>query len=223
MSSWFRDPKQLVDDKKILEFWPTNIQTSAQRVNAGSRFIIYAACIHYLIKRDVRIFVLAATALGVLYVMDRSGMVKECATWGVERYETIGDACQLPTRDNPMANVLMGDEPNRLPACKYETVKADVDAFIVGDTPFGPARSRSTLPMYQQNALARQFVSGPVTTIPGDQTKFAEYLYGKKGAPMCKSDGSMCDPNARGVQLEAFAGLDPNGDARRTATRPRST
>ena len=43
MSSWFRDPKQLVDDKKILEFWPTNIQTSAQRVNAGSRFIIYGA------------------------------------------------------------------------------------------------------------------------------------------------------------------------------------
>ena len=23
MSSWFRDPKQLVDNKKIFEFWPT--------------------------------------------------------------------------------------------------------------------------------------------------------------------------------------------------------
>ena len=73
MSSWFQDPKQLVDNKKIFEFWPTNLQSSAQRVNAGSRFIIYAACIHYLINRDVRIFVLAGTALGVLYVMERSG------------------------------------------------------------------------------------------------------------------------------------------------------
>lgn len=214
MSSWFSDPKQLVDDKKILEFWPTNAQTSAQRVNAGSRFIIYAACIHYLIKRDVRIFVLAATALGVLYVMDRSGMVKECAHSSTEYYEGVGDSCQLPSRDNPMANVLMGDDPNRLPACDYETVRNDANSFIKGDMAFGPARSRSTLPKYQENALARQFVSAPVTTIPGDQTKFAEYLYGKKGAPMCKSDGSVCDPNARGVQLEAFAGLDPNGDKR---------
>jgi hypothetical protein len=39
-------------------------------------------------------------------------------------------------------------------------------------------------------------------------------LYGKKGAPMCKSDGTMCNPNARGVQLDAFAGLDPSGDKR---------
>lgn len=214
MSSWFQDPKQLVDDKKVLEFWPTNIQSSADRVNAGSRFIIYAASVHYLIKRDVRIFVLAATALGVLYVMERAGMVKEGVSRGVEYYENIGDACQRPTRDNPMANVLMGDDPNRNQACLYPSVRADADAFVVGETPFGPARSRSTLPKYQQNALSRQFVSAPVTTVGGDQTGFAEWLYGKKGAPMCKSDGSLCSPNARGTQLEAFAGLQPNGDRR---------
>lgn len=214
MSSWFQDPKQLVNDKKVLEFWPTNIQSSADRVNAGSRFIIYAACIHYLIKRDARIFVLAATALGVLYVMERSGMVKEGVPRGIEYYENIGDACQMPTRDNPMANALIGDDPNKLQACAYPSVRADVDSFVVGDTPFGPARSRSSLPLYQQNALSRQFVSAPVTTVGSDQTGFAEWLYGKKNAPMCKSDGSVCNPDARGVQLEAFAGLDPNGDKR---------
>jgi hypothetical protein len=214
MSSWFQDPKQLVRSDKILEFWPTNVQSSAQRVNAGSRFIIYAACIHYLIKRDVRIFVLASTAIGVLYVMERSGMVKEGVVGSTEFYTNGNDACQLPTSDNPMANVLMGDDPNRRAACSYPTVRADVDSFVVGDTPFGPARSRSTMPMYQQNALARQFVSAPVSSIPGDQTKFAEWLYGKKNSPMCKSDGSVCNPDARGVQLEAFAGLDPNGDKR---------
>ena len=214
MSSWFQDPKQLVDDKKVLEFWPTNVQSSADRVNAGSRFIIYAASVHYLIKRDVRIFVLAATALGVLYVMERSGMVKEGVPRGVEYYENIGDVCQRPSRDNPMANVLIGDDPNRNQACSYPSVRADADAFVVGETPFGPARSRSALPKYQQNALSRQFVTAPVSTVGGDQTGFAEWLYGKKGAPMCKSDGSVCTPNARGTQLEAFAGLQPNGDRR---------
>tara|TARA_B100000073_G_scaffold86289_1_gene67061 strand:- start:1645 stop:2292 length:648 start_codon:yes stop_codon:yes gene_type:complete len=214
MSSWFQDPKQLVDNNKIFEFWPTILQSSAERVNAGSRFIIYAACIHYLINRDVRIFVLAGTALGVLYVMERSGMVKNGVPRGAEYYEGVGDSCQLPTRDNPMANVLIGDRGDRLPACSYPSVRSDVDTLVVGDTQFGPARSRSTLPKYQQNALARQFVTSSVTTIPGDQTKFAEWLYGKKNAPMCKSDGSMCDPNMRGVQLEAFAGLQPNSDRR---------
>jgi len=214
MSSWFRDPKHLVDDKKILEFWPSSAQSPAERVNAGSRFIIYAACIHYLIKRDVRIFILAGTALGVLYVMDKAGMVKECPTGGTEFYEGVNNSCQLPTRDNPMANVLMGDEPNRYRACSQETVKVDVDSFITGSIQYGQSRSRATLPKYKQNAFSRQFVSGPVTTVPGDQTAFAELLYGKKGAPMCKSDGTMCNPNARGVQLDAFAGLDPSGDKR---------
>jgi len=37
---------------------------------------------------------------------------------------------------------------------------------------------------------------------------------------MCKSDGEFCDPDARGVQLEAFGGLDDSGAARRTASRP---
>lgn len=208
MSSWFEDPKQLVRSDKVLEFWPTNMHTSAQRVNAGSRFIIYAASIHYLIKRDIRIFVLAATALGVLYVMERAGMIKEGVA---EFYSNDDTTCHKPTKDNPLANPLIGEDPTRPPACSYSSVRSDVDAFVVGDTPFGPARSRSSMPVYQQNAVSRQFVS---VTVPGDQTKFAEWLYGKKNAPMCKTDGSVCDPNARGVQLEAFAGLDPNGDKR---------
>jgi hypothetical protein len=210
MSSWFNDPKQLVRTDKVPEFWPTKLQSSAERVNAASRFIIYAACVHYIIKRDVRVFILAATALSVLYIMEKSQMVKG----GTEYYNTVNNNCQLPTRDNPMSNYLMGDNPERPGACAYPDVSTQVDNMVVGNTPFGPARSRSTLPKYQQNAVSRQFVSSPVTTAVSDQTGFAEWLYGRKNQPMCKSDPTMCDPNARGVQLEAFAGLDPNGDKR---------
>ena len=52
MASWFEDPKQLVRVDKVHEFWPSKSQTSADRVNASARFIIYASCIIYLIKRD---------------------------------------------------------------------------------------------------------------------------------------------------------------------------
>ena len=71
------------------------------------------------------------------------------------------------------------------------------------------------MPQQQRKAAARQFVTGPVTTIPGDQTGFAEWCYGKKFSPMCKSDPSVCDPDSRGVQLDVFGGLATNGDRRR--------
>ena len=77
MTSWFEDPKQLVRVEKVHEFWPSKAQSSADRVNASARFIIYATCIIYLIRRDPRIFVLGATALGVLYIMEKSNMVKD--------------------------------------------------------------------------------------------------------------------------------------------------
>ena len=63
MKAWFDDPKQLIKQKSILEFWPNKNQTPEQRINAASRFIIYAASIIYIIRRDPRIFILAGTVL----------------------------------------------------------------------------------------------------------------------------------------------------------------
>ena len=38
---WFEDPRQLIRQDKISQFWPNNKQTPAERVNSASRFIIY--------------------------------------------------------------------------------------------------------------------------------------------------------------------------------------
>ena len=213
MVSLFEDPKQVVRSDKVTEFWPTSQQTTAERVNATARFVIYATCILYLIRRDIRIFILGATVLSVLYVMEKSKMIKGKK----EKKETYVPECQLPTVDNPMANVLMSDfdgRPDRPSACRYDTVRDEVNDMLSGRIPYGPQKSRSPMPDAQRNAFSRQFVSGPVTSIPGDQTAFAEWLYGEKGAPICKSDPTLCSPNARGVQLEAFGGLASNDDKR---------
>lgn len=213
MVSLFEDPKQVVRSDKVTEFWPTSQQTTAERVNATARFVIYATCILYLIRRDIRIFILGATVLSVLYVMEKSKMIKGKK----EKKETYVPECQLPTVDNPMANVLMSDfdgRPDRPSACRYDTVRDEVNDMLSGRIPYGPQKSRSPMPDAQRNAFSRQFVSGPVTSIPGDQTAFAEWLYGEKGAPICKSDPTLCSPDARGVQLEAFGGLASNDDKR---------
>ena len=124
----------------------------------------------------------------------------------------------MPNEHNPMANVLLTDitdDPERASACFYPTVKGHVKYFGDDRVQYDGGRSRTSLPRFQKNAAARQFVTMPVSSIPGDQTAYAEWLYGAKFGPMCKAgDMSACDPNARGAQLEAFRGLSTAGDTR---------
>lgn len=212
MTAWFDEPQQLIRSDQISQFWPTSEQTPEDRINAASRFVIYVSCLIYLIRRDPRVFILGATVLGVIYVLYKSKMVKE--TYG---YSAKGYQCQMPTQENPMGNVLITDytdAPNRLEACYYSSVKPFADHFTSDRIPFDAGRSRTPLPKYMRNAVDRQFVSNPVTKIPGDQTQFAEWLYGPKNGPICKSDTRFCSPDARGVQLEAFAGIGNDGDVR---------
>lgn len=212
MKAWFDEPRQILRADQITQFWPTSEQTPEDRVNAASRFVIYVTCVLYLIRRDPRVFVLGATVLGVIFVLYKSKMVKEAYASSV-----VGAKCQMPTEDNPMGNVLITDftdAPNRLEACYYSTVNQEIKKNLGDRIPYDAGRSRTSLPKYLRNHAERQFVSTPVTKIPGDQTEFAEWLYGPKNGPMCKSDTRYCNPDARGVQLEAFAGLGGDGDIR---------
>lgn len=209
MKAWFDDPRQLIRKSKIAEFWPTSEQSPEDRINAASRFIIYVATIVFLIRRDPRIYVLGVTVLAVIFVLYKSNMIKET----FKHTKSFSNTCQAPSSTNPMGNVLItdyADAPNRLEACYY----SHPNDYAVQGVPYDSGRSRSPIPKYQRKSIERQFVTNPVTTIPGDQTQFAEWLYGPKNGPMCKSDSRYCDPNARGVQLEAFAGLGGDGDIR---------
>jgi|TARA_B110000093_G_scaffold76042_2_gene82826 hypothetical protein len=212
MKVWFDDPRQLVDEKNFLQFWPNGEQSPEERINAASRFIVYASTLLYLIRRDPRVFILGGTLLGTIYVLYKSKMVKDGYVGPMGQ-----DSCQAPTMDNPMGNVLMTDysqAPNRLEACYYPSVKPQVQRYTSDRIPYDSGRSRTSMPKYLRNAMERQFVTMPVSNIPGGQTEFAEWLYGAKNGPMCRSDPSQCDPNARGVQSESFAGLGGDGDKR---------
>jgi hypothetical protein len=214
MKVWFDDPRQLVDDKNFLQFWPNSKQVPEDRINAASRFIIYASALLYLIRRDARVFILGSTLLGVIYVLYKSKMVKE--SYG-EAPSGPKETCQKPTMDNPMGNVLMTDytqAPNRLEACYYPSVRPYVKRYTSDRIPYDSGRSRTSMPQYLRNAMERQFVTMPVSKIPGGQTEFAEWLYGPMNGPMCKSDSKYCNPNMRGVQLEAYSGLGMDGDRR---------
>jgi hypothetical protein len=205
--SWFQHPSELFRSDKILTFWPNSSQSIEERINATTRFILYLACVLYLIKRDPRILILAVMVIAVLYVFEKSGVSSENSS-----------DCQLPTFDNPVGNFLLGDDPKRPPACYYPTVKdhisSKLDSLFGKPIEFGPTRSRGMTPEYQRKAYERAFLAMPVTQSAGDQTAFAEWVYGKKFQPLCRDTQSMCDPDFRGVQLEAYGGLDSGDNPR---------
>ena len=218
-NAWFNDPLELFKTSKIAQFWPTMSQSPADRINATTRFIIYGSCVVYLIKRDVRVFLLALMVLAVMFFLYKGGFVKSSAFTLPAEFvgQSYSRTCQPPSYDNPMGNVLLSDyvtQPNRAPACDYNTVKPFVSRLLDQTIPFDAGRSRDSDPDVQQRAAGRQWVTLPPTTIPGDQTGFAEWCYGSKFAPLCRDDPSKCDPNIRGTQLESMAGLDMSGAPR---------
>lgn len=186
------DPKDIFKSDQLLKFWPSASQTAKERVLATTRFVIYATCIMYLIKRDPRVFALGILVLAVLYYLWTTNMItdgKIRPPYG-EGIQTnmFRSQVTLPTLDNPMANVLLSDyvdDPERPSAAWYPSVRTEVQQQWSQIHPFERLRDAE-----------RNFYSMPVTTIPNDQTGFAEARFGKKFSPMCKDQGgSACNPD----------------------------
>ena len=203
------DPRDVFKSSEILTFWPTATQSANQRVSATTRFILYAACIVYLINRDARVFALGGIALAIMYYMWTTNMIKD----GNLR-PTIGDARQstifrpnvtLPTTENSMGNVLLSeyvDNPDRPAAAWYPSVRDQVQGAWSQIHPFE-----------RQRDAERNFYTMPATTIPNDQTGFAQAAYGKPFSAKCHDQGgAACDPDRfystfpERVQMEAGNG-----------------
>jgi hypothetical protein len=123
--------------------------------------------------------------------------------------------CHPPTPDNPMANFLQPEwNSERKKACEYKDVKPLVKEYLTDRFLPGNTRSRAAMPEHQKYASERQWVMNPARDNPNAQMEFAEFCYGKKSQSTCRDNPNMCDPNARGAQLEAFSGLDISGAAR---------
>jgi len=219
MSAWFDNPKQLFNENRLLDFWPSAKQSVDERVNSATRAILYIAIALYIIQKDPRVLILATVSIGVLYAFYKSDMIASPAVRptnadGRVQPDFLRHSCEKPSLSNPMANVLMSDyseHPDRPSACYYPKVQNQVKKYLDDTLP-----QQSIVPGFNyEKSAAHQWYTMPVSQIPGDQTAFAEACYGAQtGAQGCRDDPSSCSPNARGVQLEAFAGIDSSNQPR---------
>jgi hypothetical protein len=121
----------------------------------------------------------------------QAGVRERMDALDVERDPATLRLCTRPTLNNPYMNVLLTDAadfPDRPAAC--DITRPDVrrraddfqahNLYVDSDDVYGMRASSS-----------RAFVTNPVTTLPNDQTAFAQWLYG--AGPTCRDGfGEAC-------------------------------
>jgi Family of unknown function (DUF5762) len=194
---WYADPKQFLNDQNAIKIIPDASMTRVEQLNAVLRFALYFTILLVIVRRSwTPIFILLFVAVLTW------GMHKSATTAEMHREQMLDDqemtveprsgkVCTKPSLHNPFMNVLSSDavlRPRRPAACNIQRsdVKKDMERkfahnlYLDSDDPLNRKTS------------SRQFYTMPVTTIPGDQTAFAKWLYDVGGATCKDGNGSRC-------------------------------
>ena len=192
------DLRDIFKKDSLTDFWPTPNQSSEERVLATTRFIIYAMALVYLIKRDGRVVALGLLVLGALYVLYSMDMIPD-GNRGVLAGPKIISGLRMPTRDNPMANYLLGDDPTyNQQAPWYPSMKKEVQQ-----------EWNSIHPFERKRDAERNFYTTASSAWPNDQAAFAYGAFGTPFSPMCRDDPESCNPDgpyARGPETVQLRG-----------------
>ena len=188
MTIWYNYIVNFFDINNMLLFYPTSDMEYSEKLNSIMRLILYITIILYSLKNDLKVFIILIVAGIVIYIMYTMDEHKEkyisnhqdntYREYGLDDYDDKIEHCTKPTRDNPFMNVTMNEyveNPKREKACK---INNKVNEYI--DQYFNEDLYRSVDDIYNKNASERQYYTMPVTEIPNNQDKFAQWLYGNE-------------------------------------------
>lgn len=183
---WYSNPIYYLTDKRFLtEFIPDNSMSTERQLNAALRFSIYFAIILFIIKRDLKIFILPIFVGGFTYALnsvnnnntiDKNKIVENL---NMNKNTNVDKYCIKPSKDNPFMNVNYTDYKNfpNKPAASMAFEKG-VENEIGRN--FNKDYNRPVDDVFEKEGGYRQFYTTPSTTIPNDQDTFAKWLYTPK-------------------------------------------
>lgn len=200
---WLENPNALLNKQYITELWPNSDFNLARKLNAITRLIIILAILGYFLTKSIYIPVSAVVSIIVLVIIFKSkNKNKEGFVGAFKRNASISEIGKvlekeftLPTKKNPVMNVLMNEykeNPHRKPAAPAyndeveeeinEKAKQDIRIFKnLGDN------------LSFENSM-RNFYTTPNTQIPNNQKDFALFCYGNMTS--CKEgDALQCSKN----------------------------
>ena len=203
---WGEDPNILL--QHVTELFPTNSMSYNQSLNAITRLLIIFGLVGYFATGTIRIVFILAVTLAAIYCLwlfktdKNKKKVRFAKTDQIETFENPVTALfggRLPgpetfmkvTSGNPFGNPLMTDyvdNPNKKPAPPSfnENINEDILAKAKQTvTDLNPGQPDMADKLFHDlgeqlvfEQSMRNFYSNPSTTIPNDQTSFAEFCYG---------------------------------------------
>ena len=201
---WLDDPRVLVAEaSEFFPFTEHDRRCTASALNSFTRFGAYLGVALAVVRMEMAWLLVgvffAAFSVGAWKFMEARGSVKEgFESPGLDRVfatearildprdvinEYVPDVIGLPrdqrthpTPANPFMNVLVteiGDNPYRAPAASVlsEDVRAELDTYFQTMFASDPGD------VFNHTSSQRNWVAAPVTTIPNDQSAFANWLY----------------------------------------------
>lgn len=181
---WVDDPVMLVKPARLIEFFPVRDQSTAERFNALSRMILYIGVGVSILEKRTSGLQIATLLLGVFYLLWKTAKNRPPQETpgevSVESFDVLPPTCTDPSPGNPFMNFVPGDPVDRGPACTGPGTEQMVTNFFEEGL-----YSDVTENVFMKPGNPRSFFTQPVTTLPNDRDKFADWLYrdGNLGNP----------------------------------------
>jgi hypothetical protein len=206
---WGEDPNILFQS---LDFFPVDSMTYNQNLNAISRLVILITIIGFILTRNFRLIIIGGITLAAIYILyciqeknnkpRKQENFKDATTELLKHNPpSFQKTFEEPSSTNPFSNVLIPDyeyNPDKKPAPPSfemntnETILKQAKQTVIDLNPGQPDIAdklfRDLGEQYIFEQSLRPFYSTASTTIPNDQTAFAEFCYGsmiscKEGNP----------------------------------------
>lgn len=194
---WYTDVPGFITNTNYFVIIPSQDMSFEGKLNAILRFAVYLGVFLALVRNDYTyLFIGVVTALVTIVLNEYEDRATEKSQKFLKKRNldiVDNKVCSRSTVDNPFMNPSISDislNPNHPVACDIE--RSDVKRTV--ETNFNARLFRDVSDLYGKYASQRQFYTVPVTTIPGDQKGFGEWLYNR--GPSCKEgNGNQCWQN----------------------------
>jgi hypothetical protein len=190
---WYNDLNELIKPVLI----PTESMTFEDKLNTIIRLILFTGIISAFIFNDSRyiLFIIIMLVISIIIYNFHNNKIAISEKFLEEKNIDIIDnkICTKPTIENPFMNPNINDRTynsDRPEACSIDNAKV---SELISDK-FYARVFRQAGDIYGTMSSERQFYTVPSTSIPNDQTSYAEWLY-KTGKSCKENNGEQCYNN----------------------------
>jgi len=182
---WLNNPKILFQQDKLLELWPYMHMSYNEKMNATTRFIIFASLFGYILLNNYLILLLGVVMIVLLIFIHNYNSIENFES---SNFGSLDEGKH--TSKNPLYNVLNSDYVDNVNKDKIrdeynENKEAEINhqtkQFIYeankGNKDIGNIFKNLSDKLNFESSM-RQFYINPSTTIPNDQGDFLSYCYG---------------------------------------------